>query len=521
VIRCCPGIFTGGLALLSFWTDQGSSVPITEESYEEGVIMKTRRRFVPVGALIILAFFLMATEGFGFTGADVKFHGRAESTAIIRDITGFQYGFLDSNQWVQWRNELKFDLTVSPTYEGRPLFKLDKVFLSYRGAYDAIFDLEDRYDGLADSRREGHSRYDLGKDDLHTENDLREFFIDLLYEAPGENVGVNLRLGRQIVKWGESTFFTVLDVINPADYRSLANFANPDDLANPIIMSRLDISVSTLGPFHNLGLQLLLIPDHRPNLWGVPKGGPYGLGAVPIDFWQNDHAFGFDSMEYGVRLGASVGQNFKGYLFFWEGYNKNLAFDYTDIGLGELIIDQRRAKMVGAQGTYTVDSIATNLRAEFSMTDDMAYTDWSAPDASALTAHRTYQALVGFSKDLHPEWTGTSSALSTTMELYWRGIEKWDYAAGVRDLDENQFILGGMFSTDYVHGSICPTLLLLYDFHGPTYIAEFLLKYIQNANWYYQVAIVDAFGDANSTGKYAAYIGGATAEISFRVGYQW
>ncbi len=73
---------------------------------------------------------------------ETEFSGRIQSTFVLRDTNGgFQRGFYDSSAGVQWRNELKFDLYLRPSSDvGLGEFKFKKVFLSYRGAWDAIFE---------------------------------------------------------------------------------------------------------------------------------------------------------------------------------------------------------------------------------------------------------------------------------------------------------------------------------------------------------------------------------------------
>jgi hypothetical protein len=167
---------------------------------------------------------------FGQTGdtraLETDFHGRVQSTFVLRDTNGFQYSLFDEAEGVQWRNELKFDLTVRPEYEKPRDFRLEKVFLSYRGAYDAIFDIRDRYD---DIREKSPADFELGREDIEYENDLREAFIDLI--GQGEKQSAVLRLGRQIVQWGEADGFNVVNILNPQDNSTLMFFEMPEDLA--------------------------------------------------------------------------------------------------------------------------------------------------------------------------------------------------------------------------------------------------------------------------------------------------
>jgi len=247
---------------------------------------KSVRIIGTLGVLFTLFLFARHSEAM-----KTDFHGRIQSTFVLRDITGFQYDFLEQTKVVQWRNELKFDITARPEYERFPKFRVEKYFLSYRGAYDAIFDLTDRFDdhgtfedpGLRDK---SPADWELGKDDLETENDLREAFIDF-----GGDIGVDritMRLGRQIVQWGEADGFVMVNQIHPFDNSTLLFFELPEDLATPLWMARLNYYRSSLGPFYDVGLELILNPDIRPWQMAPMDDAIAGKTAAPYQFglWQ-------------------------------------------------------------------------------------------------------------------------------------------------------------------------------------------------------------------------------------------
>jgi len=247
-------------------------------------------RFVSIVGAIVMAFILLFCVEYS-EALTTDFHGRVQSTYVMRDYTGLQYGFMDEVRAVQWRNELKFDITVTPEYEEYHKFRIKKYFLSYRGAYDAIFDLRDRFDdkGTFDNpglRDKGPADWELGKDDIETENDLREAFVDLAGDFGGSIV--NIRIGRQLVQWGEADGFVLINQVNPFDNSTLLFFEMPEDLATPLWMGRFNYSLGYIGPLKEVGLELLLVPDIRP--WQVAPaddaiaggtGAPYNLGL-----WQ-------------------------------------------------------------------------------------------------------------------------------------------------------------------------------------------------------------------------------------------
>ena len=106
---------------------------------------------------------------------ETEFHGRMQSTYVLRDTNGFQHGFMDNTSCAQWRNELKIDLSLFPEYETEHMISIYKFFINYRGAYDAVFDVTDRWD---DVRDKSPADFEYGKDDIQFENDLREALIE-------------------------------------------------------------------------------------------------------------------------------------------------------------------------------------------------------------------------------------------------------------------------------------------------------------------------------------------------------
>ncbi len=248
-----------------------------------------------------------------------SFHGRLQSNYVVRDTNGFQNKFMDSVTCSQWLTELKFDLTIRPEKMTYANVSLEKIFLSYRGSYDAVFDVTDKWD---DVRDKSPGDFELGKDDLKVENDLREAFVDFVSEF-GSQQSIVLRLGRQIVQWGEADGFNVVNIINPQDNSNKMFFDKPDDLAIPLWMARLDYSTGMIGPFNSIDLQLVAIPDIRPHQFAplnASSTDPYSHNNAP-------YAFGFKEVkDWGIpALTLFAEQNLGGLGANLIGYDNGLS----------------------------------------------------------------------------------------------------------------------------------------------------------------------------------------------------
>ena len=210
-----------------------------------------------ISILICVVFCLSSNPGYAFT---TECHGHLQTNYVLRDTNGFQNKFMDDVVCSQWLTELKFDLTVRPENMVWKNITVHKLFFTYRGAYDAVFDVTDRWDNIRDKSPDD---WELGKDDLKVENDLREAFVDIVGDF-GEQQSVVLRLGRQIVQWGEADGFNVVNIVNPQDNSNRIFFDKPEDLAIPLWMLRADYTTGRIGIFDSIDLQLVLIPDVRP-----------------------------------------------------------------------------------------------------------------------------------------------------------------------------------------------------------------------------------------------------------------
>ncbi len=462
--------------------------------------------------LAVMAFCWTSSQSYALN-AELDFHGKAESTAILRDITGFQYGLLDDNRWVGWKTQLQFDLGIRPQYDLKPALRIEKVYFSFRGNYDAIYELDSsRYAAVPTDRSWGSgSRYDMTRDDVMYETDLRELFIDITLDAGASGTttaNAHARLGRQIIQWGEADGFNLVNIVNPQDLKSIAAFANPDELACPIWMGRFDFNTGAVGAFANLSAQLLAIPDNRPTIWG-PPGSAYGLGLT-----QNDHASDLGNMQYGVRLGALY-KDLSTYLYYFAGYeNHQGAAGGLNFATGA--IDHPRINMYGMSFTVPWDYWYAMIRGEASLTTDSSWTDLSSP--TAYSAHQTFKAYLGIDKPFHPP-LGTDSALNVTVQFFYQKIDDWEFGALRPGIKDNSYHIIANFGNDYYHGQIAPGLFVWYDLEG-SYLLSPSIKYSPDGRWVFKVSATMYLGDPNSASKFAPYIGG-NDELAFNVLYQW
>lgn len=210
----------------------------------------------------------------------------------------------DRFQLVQQRNtlRLRFDLDVIKDRAETLGFTLPGVksasfFLLYRPVYDSVFDI--RPGGRADlfpyakGLRDNSLNAFTGsvRDSVHEGNAglnaFREFYLDLaLSQLP-----VSFRVGRQMVVWGETDNFRMLDRVNPLDLTWHGTQESWDNIRIPLWMAKALYKLGTIGPFRNSFLEGYWgfgdwVPGKQkflPYPWSIPLEDPFINKATCTD----------------------------------------------------------------------------------------------------------------------------------------------------------------------------------------------------------------------------------------------
>jgi hypothetical protein len=206
-----------------------------------------------------LAAAALVTSGFAFVtpAAAVYETDRYKAQAEISMQSTFQSDGTSSWEYVQQRQEVALGLVykIIPTSMDGFFRKIDFSIL-WRGRYDAIFDIRDRY------RRRG---FDERPDFVFPEGDRpRELYFD--FEFNGALQPLSLRIGKQQVVWGEADFFRSLDVINPLriDQMSLVG-DDLDDYREPLWIAKALWHVGGIIPgVTSADIEMFYSPDGRP-----------------------------------------------------------------------------------------------------------------------------------------------------------------------------------------------------------------------------------------------------------------
>lgn len=476
-----------------------------------------------LGLLLFSSLILLPDRASGLGTERWQVRGFLENNLVLRDSSGFQYGFMDDPEFVQFRTTFKIetDLGIRQGFRlSRNLeFRIERMFAAFRAAYDAIYDLRDF--PIQNEFRTGD--FELGRDNLKLDAELREIYVDMSLSR------FWMRIGRQIVSWGETDGFRILDIVNPLDTSYNLFFIMPEENRIPLYMGRFIFTLPDLKSFTNTDLEFVLIPDIRPTLQ-APPGAPYAI-PIPLEMpkignlqiqlatHEDVPSARFENSEFGFRL-TSLFKRLNFSLAYFYGIQDNpspklasvdilftggtsiVSDDWTQLGLEEIIRAIREFQTdfgvtvnmdlihpyVNVAGfSYNVfeDRTAVTFRGEFTYTWDMAVLDLTAPDLVGRSDRIDWA--LGFDRNtwIHPLNKSTTFLFSLQVigRHYQEPIpnegELLGFPVTLNLIRRDSYITTLTARTTYYHGLIVPTLFLGIDFDA-LLLSNFMLQYFVN-----------------------------------------
>src|SRR5713101_8513272 len=214
------------------------------------------------GILLFVSLFFLPTLAWGSLrvgNAEIQVYYSQQHQFLYDDAT---YGI----DWVQFRNELGVKFTYNKLIDQGLLFDQIAIphvaqanfYAYYRGRFDPIYEIRDRYRKFADKQLRGNVEF--------PENQFREFFLDTNFGEVGPGT-LSMRLGRQQIVWGEADLFRSLDIINPlrVDQSSLVG-ERFDEYRTPLWFIKFLYSLGNVGPFSEVGIEPFYSPNWQPLL---------------------------------------------------------------------------------------------------------------------------------------------------------------------------------------------------------------------------------------------------------------
>jgi len=263
--------------------------------------MRAMIRLCMVGLLSL--FVLTGTAGaFELFDGRVVIHGKWSNQMLRRAHNTQAYESHDYDVF-HARTTLKLE-AMWHMYDG-PEYSLN-FYSVWKQFYDGAHRWDSSYKHYLEQGSNGRSSGKGQVDYYHEFKDVcREMYLE--FNAPL----FQLRLGKQIVSWGETGFERMVDNINPVDLRGNLNPAYPDfaEIKRGLWMARLFFT--PMDQPMDLTYELLVIPDFEPNRqWpaGYHLNHPAVAELLPFydqqfrGMYRDAHQDDWNKPEIGIRI---------------------------------------------------------------------------------------------------------------------------------------------------------------------------------------------------------------------------
>lgn len=206
-------------------------------------------------------------------------------------------------------------------------------------------------------------------DDAYLEDSEMEFELGEIYIEKNVTPFLDIKIGRQIISWGTSESFRVVDVINPIDQRTLGR-TDLKDLRLPTTMTRIDLYSSVWN------LTGLAIHEIRHNKTPV-AGSPY----YPSDSYLPPTEQ-IDTSIRNTQFGLALSGRFEGWdalFYFADIYDQD---PYFDEGVSKNVQKYPRILMFGTGLTFAFGDVL--FKTEAAYFDKLKFSNLSEKDKSKI-----------------------------------------------------------------------------------------------------------------------------------------
>jgi hypothetical protein len=349
-----------------------------------------------------------------------------------------------------------------------------------------------------DSNARHAIRNESGKDDYrdfrrprNSEEWLTELYFDLTYKD------IQIKLGKQLVSWGETAESQVADLINPLDLKYMLAFPDWEDFKVGLWMIRLYYTPKNV--WQELSFELLVIPFDFEETRYPPAGSGLFFGGAPMPNHMLQRIFdtqrrdapkdGSNCFEIGLRI--------KGFANVLEGIDWAVSHFYTR--LDSPLIDgpegfNRLFRMIafnrppgGKVYTYphynstavtfatTWDKIGSSVRGECTFNSNR---DYQYGNAGEIKEKDVVTTAISISRATMMPWISkrnrnTSFSLTFTWYQYWLLNHEYDKSTGEyivgetgKDSTRTKFVLSA--ATGFWFYRIIPIFNFVYDTNGNT-----------------------------------------------------
>lgn len=479
--------------------------------------MKKKRLliFVAVVTIVSMALFVhksLAIE-FDFLGSPVNLMGYVQQSVNInvegKNNYDTQKGF----------NSALFQALLEVEYSPHPNWRF---FGSIKANADWAYPL------LRENNEWGDKGFNQSKNRLYAFDTVP----DILNEAhltwtPGD---FYFRVGKQIIAWGETDGFRLVDQINPVDQRRGLGDVQFENTILPLWLVRAEYRVPVKSSWlQDLGLQFIFNPnlefrgDEAITLgndkWGVwaplvkvPLGHPYPFDFAYLgSFDENIHKpTGSEGMGYGFRVRGLIYETTITLNYFAKRDN-----DPARIGLNlpprmeASSYDGRFIMHLAEEGFYprfeyvgaTFSRDLPWLRASFlggvspvlRMETMYAFHSTFGSSINTFEKKDEFRWMVGSDWKVKIPFLNAKAYFFISPQFYYRDIIEYPHnctlidSATLGPLNHNNYQTSLLVNTTYFHNKLAPSFFWLYDITHRSNLFKPQISWEQNSHWKYSL----------------------------------
>ncbi|MBF0550355.1 MAG: hypothetical protein HQK60_07460 [Deltaproteobacteria bacterium] len=361
------------------------------------------------------------------------------------------------------------------------------------------------------------------------------------------------RLGKQIVSWGETDGFRLMDQINPLDQRR--GFADVEFESTIIPIWLIRTEYHTDVPWNwltDLRFEAVLNPNadfipNQPIKLGNDQGGiwapnilvPFGpdtrayLGSPDLDL-RKPSAWSPDGMELGLRIRGTIQDS-----IITLNYFKGIDNDYVATSLpmpprtdvapdGRLVIhpamkgyypDLQFAGITFSRDLQSMQSsflggVAPVIRMEGFYAFDSTF----ANDINALEKHNELRWCLGLDWKVKISWLNPRAFVAISPQFYHRKIIDYPSDHELTGLDADNYMTTLMVKTSYLNGKLTPSIFWMRDVTTQSDMYRYQIDYQYTNNWIFKVGALVL--DGNIEGK-GFQVFEHKDQVYFSVSYRW
>jgi hypothetical protein len=362
-------------------------------------------------------------------------------------------------------------------------------------------------------------------------------YWQLLKEAhvtwgPGD---FNFRLGKQIVVWGETDGFRLMDQINPIDQRRGFGDVEFENTIIPIWLLKAEYYPKMeLGWLQDLGFELTLnpnvtfIPDQTiqpgndiSGIWAPnaridnPKvpGGEIHIGSADRNFVDRPYAFSSKGFEYAFRVKAVAWDTILTLNGFYGLFNSPTVWNMPLAPRMQMASDGELLLHPNFQGRYDIQRFVggtmsrdipflkssalggvapvVRLEALYMFGNHLANT--ATTNAGMLDKVDEIRWAIGVDWKIRIPWLNPAQGITIMPQFYQRTIVNYPGGKDLVDhdsqalLDNNNYMTTLMIYTSYLNNKLTPNFFWMQDINRRAYMFRYQVTYDYTDNWQFKV----------------------------------